>query len=92
MRLQGLMVVNGGGAQETKTRSVRKNNTSGVSGVEWVPCKKHWKATICVRRKRYYLGAYSEFEDAVKVRKEAEGELHNQFLLEYAAQVQSAGV
>ena len=60
-------------------KRVRKNNTSGVSGVEWVPGKQQWKATICLKGKRYFLGYYRGFEDAVKVRRRAEDSTYNRF-------------
>ena len=40
---------------------------------------------ICFKGIRYYLGSFSNFEDAVKARKQAEEELHNKFLSEFAA-------
>lgn len=60
--------------------TVRKNNTSGVPGVEWLPREQRWKATICVKRKRYYLGAYRDFKDAVMARKRAEDRLQDDSL------------
>ena len=50
----------------------RKNGTNGVSGVDWLPRTQRWKATISFQGKRYYLGTYQEFENAVKARKRAE--------------------
>ena len=77
--------------ENLQNRKVFKNNTSGVSGVEWLPRKQQWKASICFKRKRYYLGSYSRFEDAVKARKQAEMDLRKNFLYESAStQVQSA--
>ena len=77
--------------ENLQNRKILKNNTSGVSGVEWLPRIQQWKASICFRGKRYYLGAYSEFEDAVKARKQAEKDLRNSFLHEFTdAQTQSA--
>lgn len=70
--------------ENLQNRKVLKNNTSGVPGVEWLPRKRRWKASICFRKKRYYLGAYAEFEDAVKARKQAEEKLHDNFLRESA--------
>ena len=77
--------------KRTKTECVKKNNTSGVSGVEWLPLKKRWKATICFKGKRYFLGHYRIFEDAVAARKRAENArnrakdvAHNRFLHEFA--------
>lgn len=63
----------------------RKNNTSGVPGVDWVPSKGLWRAVICFKGKRSYLGSYHRFEDAVKARKRAEEDLHDRFLREVAA-------
>lgn len=62
----------------------RKNNTSGVPGVDWVASKRLWRAAICFKGRRYYLGGYHQFEDAVNARKQAERELFEPFLNEYA--------
>lgn len=62
----------------------RKNNTSGVPGVDWWAAKSSWRAAICFKGKRYYLGSYARFEDAVQARKQAEVLLHDNFLREYA--------
>lgn len=67
----------------------RKNNTSGVPGVEWVSSKGLWRATICFKGKRHYLGGYHKFEDAVKARKHAEERLHDRFLEEFARGVKT---
>ncbi|MCI8602160.1 MAG: hypothetical protein HFE45_11350 [Oscillospiraceae bacterium] len=63
----------------------RSNNTSGVPGVDWRTAKGLWRASICFKGKRYYLGSYAQFEDAVRARKEAEYRLHDQFLDELSA-------
>ena len=63
-------------------KRVRKNNTSGVPGVDWMAAKRLWRAAICFKGKRYYLGGYRCFEDAVDARKRAEKELHDKFLRE----------
>ena len=65
-------------------KTVRRNNTSGVPGVEWLAQKQRWRATICFKGKRHYLGCYHRFEDAVKARKEGEETLHDSFLREFA--------
>lgn len=61
----------------------RSNNTSGVPGVDWVPSKGLWRAAICFKGKRHYLGSYREFEDAVKARKQAEAEFYQPFLAQF---------
>ena len=64
-------------------KTVRRNNTSGVPGVDWRASKGMWRAMICFKGKRYYLGSYHRFEDAVKARKRGEEELHDKFLSEF---------
>ena len=69
----------------------RSNNTSGVPGVEWRPSKRTWRASICFKGRRRYLGSFHSFEDAVVARRRAEEELFEPFLREYAgAQSQCA--
>ena len=77
--------------QIAEMTKVRRNNTSSVTGVEWLPRRRRWKASICFNKRRYYLGEYALFEDAVearrmaeKARKQAEKNLHDNFLLELA--------
>lgn len=69
-----------------RSKTIRSNNTSGVTGVEWVPATSKWKAVIYFKGKRHYLGCYEKFEDAVKARKRAEEELFEPFLREFAAE------
>ena len=66
-----------------RAKTVRKNNTSGVPGVDWRTDKRLWRAMICFKGKRYYLGSYGRFGDAVKARKRAEEELFDPFLREF---------
>ena len=47
-------------------------NTSGVVGVSFRETVNKWYAYIQVKGKTIALGTYEEFEDAVKVRKQAE--------------------
>lgn len=88
-----LNYIDGTCVEMLQAKTVRRNNTSGVPGVDWVGKKGLWRATICFKGKRYYLGGYHRFEDAVQARKRAEEELHDKFLSEFAAQTfqQAAG-
>lgn len=54
-------------------------------GVDWMRRKQHWRATICFKGKRRYLGTYICFEDAVRARKQAEHDLRDEFLREFAS-------
>ena len=82
--LPGLTYVDGTCVEMLASKTVRHNNTSGVPGVDWLSAKQRWRAMICFKGKRHYLGSYARFEDAVKARKAAEEELHEGFLREYA--------
>lgn len=48
------------------------NNTSGKSGVSWYTRNEKWSAEIHVENKHIRLGMFSNFDDAVKAREEAE--------------------
>ena len=86
-----LTYVDGTCLERLQAKTVQKNNTSGVTGVEWLPHRQKWKASIYFKKKCYNLGSYNKFEDAVKARKQAEEDLHDSFLREFAsAQVQKA--
>lgn len=71
-----------------QSKTIRRNNTSGVTGVEWMPRTNKWKAVIFFKGKRHYLGCYGKFEDAVKARRRAEEELFEPFLEEYSQTTQ----
>lgn len=59
------------------------HNTSGYSGVKWDKEREKWIAEIRFKNKIYYLGRYKDKQEAIKVRKEAEGKLHKEFLKNY---------
>lgn len=82
----GLTYIDGTCVEMLQTRTVRSNNTSGVPGVDWLMKKQRWRASICFKGKRRYLGSYSRFEDAVGARKRAEEELFEPFLSEFSVE------
>lgn len=59
-------------SQNCINQSLRINNTSGVTGVCWSKKNSKWRAYICKEGKRVVLGSFTDFDEAVKVRKEAE--------------------
>lgn len=59
--------------------SLNSNNTSGVTGVSWHKASNKWIARIKVNYKTIYLGVFTNFEDAVKARKEAEDKYFGEF-------------
>jgi len=52
--------------QNNQNKSIAKNNTSGVKGVDFHNGK--WRARICIDRKRIYLGYFESIEEAGAVR------------------------
>ena len=89
--LASLTYVDGTCVEMIRTRPVRKNNTSGVPGVDWQGRKGSWQATICFKGKRHYLGSYKRFEDAVLARKRAEEEIFEPFLREFDVEQAQGG-
>lgn len=53
-----------------KSEKIPTNNTSGVKGVYFI--KGKWVAKIVFQKKQYYLGAFTDFNEAVQARKDAE--------------------
>lgn len=49
-----------------------KETVSGVRGVHWFPRTKKWTARIKAGDKHYNLGYFTELDDAIKARQEAE--------------------
>jgi len=78
-----LTYIDGTCVEMLQARTVRRNNTSGVPGVDWMAGRRRWRAGICFQGKRHYLGSYARFKDAVKARKEAEDALYGRFLAEH---------
>ena len=85
-----LTYIDGTCVEMLRAKTVRKNNTSGVPGVDWMAKKGLWRASICFKGQRHYLGGYRRFEDAVDARKKAEARLHDSFLSEFDAETARA--
>lgn len=66
-----------------------KNNSSGITGVTWNSSRKKWTAQIEFKGKHYFLGRYTNKEDAIKARKEAEDKLFGEFLKWYKEKYKS---
>lgn len=60
-------------------QTIRKDNTSGTTGVIWNKQHNKWEARIRVDYKLIHLGLYSNKEEAIKVRKEAEVKYFGEF-------------
>lgn len=78
-----LTYVEGTCVEMIQSDTVRRNNTSGVTGVDWLTRKRRWRASICFKGVRRSLGTFENFDDAVEARKRAEAELYQPFLEKY---------
>lgn len=58
--------------QQVINRGLGKNNKSGKKGVYFDKNTNKWEAVIFIEKKRVILGKFSNIEDAIKVREEAE--------------------
>jgi hypothetical protein len=59
-------------ADNNKNLGLRKNNTSGHKGVCWVSKHNKWMAYIKINTKFKNLGLYTDINEAIKVREQAE--------------------
>lgn len=65
--------------QNNANHKVKRNNTSGVTGVTRSPCS--WIVHIGNSDSEgSYLGSFSSLDEAIKVRKEAENKLYGEFV------------
>ena len=62
------------------TRAVYVGASSVVSGVNWEPQRKRWRAKITVKRKTIFLGYFKNEEDTIKARIEGEKKYWNPLL------------
>jgi hypothetical protein len=70
--------------QNTINRKISKHNKTGIPGVCWHKYSNRWYASITVNKKQIYLGRFIEFDEAIKVRKEAE----QKYFGEYAPKIE----
>lgn len=68
-KIKNLSVVNNQGNQ--RNTHMRKDNTSGFTGVCWDTKSKKWMAYIMVDARQLHLGHFSNLPDAITARKAA---------------------
>lgn len=66
-------------AENAQNQKTRKNNTSGVKGVNWHKAAKKWHSRINVNGTRKDLGFYTDLEDAKEAYTNASKEFHGEF-------------
>lgn len=77
-----LTFVDGTCIEWLKNRKERCDNTSGFRGVSQRK-NGRYKAEIGFKGKRFYLGLYDTYEEAVNVRLNAERFIHNEYIARY---------
>jgi hypothetical protein len=60
-------------------RPIRKDNSSGVAGVNWSKVYKKWVVRITVNGKRKFLGRFSDLQVAKTIAEATRIELHKEF-------------
>jgi len=54
-----------------RNKRILKNNTSGFTGVCWDDVNKKWRAFIRVDRKTIHIGRFTNIQQAIDARKDA---------------------
>ena len=60
-------------------RSLNRNNTSGITGVNWDKSVSRWKAHIGINNKYINLGSFIIKYDAIICRLQAEAKYYGEF-------------
>lgn len=66
-------------SDQTANQHLKKNNTSGVTGVYYYPYRNRWIASLQKNKRTVLLKYYKNFDDAVKARLEAEIKYFGEF-------------
>ena len=65
--------------QNNFNKGLRKDNTSGITGVSWNKRDKVWVVTMRLNGKSRHLGQFTNFNEAIKIRKLAEEKYFGEF-------------
>ncbi|GAE32435.1 AP2 domain-containing protein [Alkalihalobacillus hemicellulosilyticus] len=57
---------------QSRNQRLRKDNTTGIKGVQWDKDRNKYRVTISHNKKKIYIGLYESLEDAKQSRKQAE--------------------
>jgi hypothetical protein len=63
-------------SQNAQNMCVRSDNVSGCTGVSWQDATLRWQVSIQVNGKRIFLGCFSDLQDAIEARRNAEKKHH----------------
>ena len=76
--------------QNSYNQKTPKNNNSGVKGVYYYKKNKKWGVKIRINGSYTFLGLFENFEDAVKVRKEAEDLYYGEWSYDNSQKINNA--
>lgn len=65
--------------ENSMNHKIMSSNSSGCTGVTWNKRDKRWKVAITYKGTVYYLGCFEDYDEAVRVRKEAENKYFGEF-------------
>lgn len=65
--------------QNVMNSKLQVNNTSGITGVTWHKNDMKWQAQITLNGRCIYLGSYTNKDDAIKVRRDAENKYFGKY-------------
>jgi hypothetical protein len=65
--------------QNNINKNKQSNNTSGYTGISWDKEKNKWMAYINISGKTKFLGYFSDINEAVKIRQEAEQKYYKEY-------------
>jgi len=66
-------------SQNNMNVSLKSNNTSGVTGVSWHTRDEKWIVQINIDGKQIHLGYFDDFNEAVRIRKDAEIKYYGEY-------------
>ena len=54
-------------------------NRSGAKGVCWNKASEHWEVRVTINRRRFHMGGFLEFKEAVAAAKSTRERIHKEF-------------
>ena len=73
-------LVDGTYVEVLEKRKKRRDNESGFRGVFYLKNSNRYRVDIGFKGKRYYVGLFEDYDEAVQARLEAENLIHNSFI------------
>lgn len=66
-------------SENNRNNGLKKNNTSGIIGVNWNKTQNKWQARVHMNGKAIHLGFFSDMTEAIKARLLAEQKYYGEF-------------